>query len=243
MTNPLDFFKQTYDIVPDWVEKMHQYSPEALQHYTNLRGSILKDGALSRKDKELILVGINAARRYEKSMIFHTKGAVDAGASVEEIAEVLLACILSRGLPAWLVGVKSIEYAIDYIGEKAKEFDKHYLIMPEKKENIDECIKYYKQAQGELPQWVHDMMDYNEEALLHYTNLRNQALSEGVVSRKLKELVLVGINVAERYPEGVKIHTEGAKRCGATNEELADCHLTAVLTAGIPAWFEGSEFL
>jgi alkylhydroperoxidase/carboxymuconolactone decarboxylase family protein YurZ len=68
-------------------------------------------------------------------------------------------------------------------------------------------------------------------------------LREGQVSRKLKELVLVGINVAERYPEGVRIHIEGARAYGATDAELAECHLTAVLTAGIPAWFEGSIFL
>jgi len=52
----------------------------------------------------MALVGVNAARRYERSMLYHTKGALDAGSTVAELAEIFLPCILSRGIPAWLEG-------------------------------------------------------------------------------------------------------------------------------------------
>lgn len=245
MSDALEFFKRIYGAVPEWVVKMHTFSPEALNAYMDLRLSVLKDGALTRKEKELILVGINAARRYERSMIYHTQGAVDAGATLEELAEIFSACVLSRGLPAWLEGVKSLNFAAQY--KNGSKTDKETGIENSgEKElvgNLKTSLEYYQNNFHTIPNWVSQLAHFNPDALIHYTSLRNTALNNGKVSRKLKELVLVGINTSERYAEGVRIHTEGARSCGATEGELAECHLTALLTAGIPAWFEGSDFL
>ncbi|MEK5520407.1 carboxymuconolactone decarboxylase family protein [Heyndrickxia sporothermodurans] len=247
MTNAIDFFTKVYGKAPDWVVKMNTYNPEALEAYTELRHGILKDGALSRKEKECILVGINAARRYERSMIYHTQGAVDAGATLEELAEILSVCILSRGLPAWLEGIKSLAFAANYMKENDYSMDHQETeiqsVNKNEFKNLNDCLEYYRSMFGSEPKWVTDLAEYHPDALLHYTNLRNVNLTDGKVSRKLKELVLVGINTSERYPEGIRIHTEGARSCGATEAELAECHLTAVLTAGIPAWFEGADLL
>ncbi|MFC7393058.1 carboxymuconolactone decarboxylase family protein [Scopulibacillus cellulosilyticus] len=247
MTNAIKFFKEVYGEVPNWAQKMNDYTPDAFEAYTQLRKVVMQDGALSRKDKECILVGINAARRYERSMIYHTQGAVDAGTSLEELAEILSVCVLSRGLPAWLEGIKALAFASNYMHANGKTKD-NLVKQPTKAksefESISECLNYYRSKFGTEPKWVEDLAKYHPNALIHYTNLRNANLADqGIVPRKLKELVLVGINTSERYPEGVRIHTEGAKACGATENELAECHLTAVLTAGIPAWFEGSDFL
>jgi alkylhydroperoxidase/carboxymuconolactone decarboxylase family protein YurZ len=87
------------------------------------------------------------------------------------------------------------------------------------------------------------MNAYAPGTLRDYANLRKLALSDGHVPRKMKELVLVGINLSERYPSGVSLHVTGARRLGATDTELADVALTCVLTAGIPAWFELSNLL
>ncbi|HEY8528248.1 MAG TPA: carboxymuconolactone decarboxylase family protein [Paenibacillaceae bacterium] len=73
--------------------------------------------------------------------------------------------------------------------------------------------------------------------------MRQQLLRDGAVSRKLKELTLLGINLAERYPRGVKLHAEGARKCGASDEQIAETALTALLTGGIPAWFEVVDVL
>jgi alkylhydroperoxidase/carboxymuconolactone decarboxylase family protein YurZ len=240
--NGLEFFERVYGQVPDWVAKMHHFAPKALEYYTKLRGEILVDGALSKKEKELILVGINAARRYERSMIYHTKGAIDSGASIEEIADILATCIISRGIPAWFTGVKAIEYAVSYVGKE--EFE----VPPVDEESffasLTDYHQYYeKEVGGELPNWVKVLNQFNPTALERYTDLRRTVLTDNVVSRKLKELVLVGINVAEMYPRGIELHVQGAKKFGATEAEIADVSLVALLTAGIPAWFEGSDYL
>lgn len=239
--NGLEFFKQVYGQVPEWVSKMHQFSPKALEYYTKLRGEILVDGKLSKKDKELLLVGVNAARRYERSMIYHTKGAIDSGATVDEIADIIATCIISRGIPAWLTGIKAIQYAIqDLHGKQSNE------LLAEQNLNfnsLEDCLHYYEKESGRLPEWVQLLKEHNPEVLYQYSNLRNHVLTDRHVSRKLKELVLVGINVCEMYKEGIQIHIHNAKKLGATDEEIAEVSLVGLLTAGIPAWFEGSDFL
>ncbi|WP_251555183.1 carboxymuconolactone decarboxylase family protein [Neobacillus muris] len=244
--NGLEFFERVYGQVPDWAAKMHYFAPKALEYYTKLRGEILVDGALSKKEKELILVGINAARRYERSMIYHTKGAIDSGATIEELADVLSVCIISRGIPAWFTGVEAIKYAISYCGdgETAAAEAAPALTEDDFFASLTDYNGYYKQETGgEVPNWVKVLNQFNPACLERYTDLRRSVLRDDVVSRKLKELVLVGINVAEMYPRGIELHMKGAKRFGATDAEIADVSLVALLTAGIPAWFEGSDFL
>lgn len=241
----LAYFKKIYDQVPDWVQTMHNYVPNALEYYTKLRNEIMVDGALSKKDKELILVGINAARRYEKSMIFHTKGAIDSGATMEELVETLTPCILSRGIPAWLEGVKAIDYARKYMKrDENVSTNESIETSNERFDTVEEAVEYFKnEADGVELDWVKKLKNEAEHALLHYGQLRKNILRDGHLSRKMKEFILVGINVSERYEKGVEIHVNSAKKLGATNQELAEVALVGLLTAGIPAWFEITTFI
>ena len=242
MSDAMAFFEQVYGEVPEWVRTMHEHRPDALDGYTVLRRVIMEEGALSRKEKEWVLVGVNAARRYERSMLYHTKGALDAGSTVAELAEILLPCILSRGIPAWLEGHKALVYAEEYVGRSDRS-EGADAVAPSIA-TVEEALAYYREeAGGQEPEWVRLMKGYAPGTLRDYANLRSLALGDGRVPRKMKELVLVGINLSERYPSGVSLHVNGAKKLGATNAELADVALTCVLTAGIPAWFEICDVL
>jgi alkylhydroperoxidase/carboxymuconolactone decarboxylase family protein YurZ len=236
----LESLNKVNDQVPDWINKMKQYAPKALAHYTMLSKEILVDGKLSEKEKELILVGVNAGRRNERSMLFHTKNAINLGATVDEIADIITTCIISRGIPAWLTGIEAIKYAVNELNGKS--------ILSQENENrsfssIEECLSYYKQEFETLPDWVELLKQYNPEVLFRYSNLRNTVLVDRRVSRKIKELVLVAINICEHYKKGIDIHINNAKELGANDDEIAEVSLLCVLTAGIPAWIEGSEFL
>jgi alkylhydroperoxidase/carboxymuconolactone decarboxylase family protein YurZ len=243
----LAFFERVYGEVPEWVRTMHEQRPEALNDYLELRRTVMEKGALSHKEKEWILVGVNAARRYERSMLYHTRGAVDAGSTVPELAEILLPCILSRGLPAWLEGYKALTYAEQYLNQRGHDRDEREEVSEATAPSIttvEEALTYFsREAAGDQPEWVGLMNVYAPGTLRDYANLRKRTLGDGLVPRKMKELVLVGINLSERYPNGVSLHVSSARRLGATDAELADVALTCVLTAGIPAWFELSDLL
>ncbi|WP_156289445.1 carboxymuconolactone decarboxylase family protein [Oceanobacillus salinisoli] len=228
--------------IPDWFKELNEYHSQALDHLNKLKKEILSDGAISKKDKELILVGINAARRHEDSMLYHAKGAADSGATINELVEILTPCILSRGIPAWFEGVKAIQFFNEYKNETNKEMNGHTIDMDF--QSVDEAIEYFKtEADGVKSEWIEVMEKEVSEVLLNYGNLRASILNDGKVPRKIKEFVLIGINIAERYEKGAELHISSARKLGATNEEIAEVAITSLLTAGIPAWFEGSMFL
>ena len=105
MSKGLAYFQQVYDEVPGWVQKMHDYSPVVLDHYTGLRGEIMQDGALSRKEKDVLLASMNAARLYPRSMGYHTKGAIDFGSTIPELVEYFLVSYLYGGTDALKVSL------------------------------------------------------------------------------------------------------------------------------------------
>lgn len=239
----LQYMEEIFGEVPTWDVDITNYQP-TIEYLTTFQHEVITAGEISNKDKELMLVGVNAARRYEKGMLYHTKNALDAGASLQELIEILTPCILSRGIPAWFEGVKAIQFAKKYNGntssEKAPEEN-----MPEADfQDVDDARCYFtEEAGGVTSDWVKIMEEVAPEVLLHYANLRASTLKDGIVPRKLKEFVLVAINVAERYETGIKLHAKSARELGATDKELAEVMLLGFLASGLPAWFEGSEFI
>ncbi|WP_078429642.1 carboxymuconolactone decarboxylase family protein [Alkalihalobacterium alkalinitrilicum] len=227
------------------IEKMKQYNETIFNSYEKLLAECMKDGILSKKEKSLILVGVNAARRYEQGLLYHTKEALDLGASIEEIVDILTPCILSRGIPSWLEGIKAIVYAREYLGlEKISRTSSETKNVKQRIEDLQGAIAYFEgEANGSLPKWVATMLEFAPQVAQYYGSLRSEILRDHVISRKLKELVLVCINLVERYGEGARIHIETAKKLGATNEEIAEVAFVAMLAGGLPVWLLASDFL
>ena len=134
MSKALEYFKEVYDVVPGWVQKMHDYSPEVLDKYTGIRGEIMQDGSLSRKEKDALIASMNAARLYSRSMLFHTKGAVDFGYSASELLEFFLTAYLYKGDAALKRAFEAIPYALELSGKP--------VVLPEATPETAEAIKY-----------------------------------------------------------------------------------------------------
>jgi len=238
----LKIIEEMFGEVPAWAGKMNESEPKALEHLLKFQQEVMAEGHISKKEKELILVGVNAARRYENSMLYHAKGAIDAGATLREFVEILTPCILSRGIPAWFEGLKAIQYAEKYSKKSSAESTEKDVDF--EFQNVDESLAYFKEeAGGVKAEWVKVMEEEAADVLLHYGNLRASILKDGIMPRKLKEFVLVAINVAERYEKGIELHVNSARKLGATDEEIAEVTLLGFLASGLPEWFEGSEFI
>ncbi|BDG59842.1 carboxymuconolactone decarboxylase family protein [Caldinitratiruptor microaerophilus] len=236
----LQVFASIYGEVPDWVVALASASPKALVGYYDLRAAALPDGALPRRYKELILVAINAARRYEPSMLMHTRGAIQAGATAAEVVEILLPCILSRGIPAWFTGMKAVDLALQLAGASSPRGSS---TADEVAPALSDALAYFKSDLGDVPAWAAALHAASPKAARAYAILRAAILRDGVLPRWVKELALAGVNAAERYPQGFELHARTALRLGATRQQLAETLLVAVLTAGIPAWFTGFPVL
>ncbi len=90
--------------------------PTQMQGFMSFAGTVLKDGALPVKTKELVSLGIAIAVRCEGCIEAHVRNLVKAKATREEISEVISVAILMGGGPSTVYGGKALE-AFDQISK------------------------------------------------------------------------------------------------------------------------------
>jgi len=98
MTNEAkEFFEQ----FKSDVAKMKEQSADAVNSFAALFSKIMKDGALSVREKELIALGIGVAQRCKPCIRLHVQKSLDAGATKEQILEAASVAIMMGGGPAY----------------------------------------------------------------------------------------------------------------------------------------------
>lgn len=81
--------------------KLNKEMPNIMKNgFDQLSNEALKDGALSKKEKELITVALGIAALCEHCIKLHTPLAVNAGASRAELLEASGVAMMMRGGPA-----------------------------------------------------------------------------------------------------------------------------------------------
>lgn len=93
-------------------------SPEVMKSFSGIAQGALKTQALDTKTKELIALAISVAVRCDDCIGFHAKGALEQGASREEIFETLGTAIYLGAGPAVMYAAHAIE-AFDQLGAAA----------------------------------------------------------------------------------------------------------------------------
>ncbi|MDA0939073.1 MAG: carboxymuconolactone decarboxylase family protein [Proteobacteria bacterium] len=73
---------------------------DVMSNFSDMAKSATKDGALTKKTKELIALAIGISRGCDGCIGFHVKALVDLGATKEEIQEVLEMAIYMGGGPS-----------------------------------------------------------------------------------------------------------------------------------------------
>jgi len=68
----------------------------------------MADGALPKRVKELVALAIAVAKRCDGCIAYHAKGAAAAGATREEVAEVLGVALLMDGGTASVYGPRAL---------------------------------------------------------------------------------------------------------------------------------------
>ena len=86
-----------------------KYCPEALTRFSEFGKTVMQDGVLPLKTKELIACSLSIASHCEPCLKHHLSAAVKAGVTEAEIAETLAVCVLLLGGPANVWTRKAIE--------------------------------------------------------------------------------------------------------------------------------------
>ena len=90
--------------------------PDLAEHYHAFTQSCFQAGEVSEKEKQLIALGISVYSQDEYCIIYHTKGALDQGASEQEILETV-------GVAAAFGGGAAMSQAVTLVQESIEELD------------------------------------------------------------------------------------------------------------------------
>jgi len=88
--------------VHDIVGKMGEEYPKLAGPFMVFLRRVEEQGVLDTKTKELISVALSVACKCKWCIAFHTKNALDAGATKDEIIEACYVAILMAGGPAFM---------------------------------------------------------------------------------------------------------------------------------------------
>jgi AhpD family alkylhydroperoxidase len=81
--------------------KMQKQVPDTISGFSGMFEKIMKDGALSVQQKELIALGIGVSQRCKPCIRLHTKKCLEAGATKEQILEAASVAVMMAGGPAY----------------------------------------------------------------------------------------------------------------------------------------------
>lgn len=83
-----------------YVGQLLKMVPDSVKAYGGLSKAAQTPGALDHKTKELIALGIGVAMRCDGCIAYHARNSVRAGATRQEIAEMLAVAIQMGGGPS-----------------------------------------------------------------------------------------------------------------------------------------------
>jgi AhpD family alkylhydroperoxidase len=100
-----DFYAQW----PARLAKARSAAPDAIKAFGSLFAAVMKDGALSLREKELIALAVGLALRCDPCVNLHVQKSLEAGATREQIMETAAVVVMMQGGPAYTYLPKVVE--------------------------------------------------------------------------------------------------------------------------------------
>ena len=83
-------------------------------------GTFGREGALPRKTKELIMIGITCALNRPRGVRLHSERALNLGASPREVLEAMEVAAIPGGMPGLWLGVETLQEILKSRGQEFK---------------------------------------------------------------------------------------------------------------------------
>jgi len=187
--------------------QLKDLAPEQLKEFNEFNTAVFKDGALTKKEKEIIAVAITHVTQCPYCIDAHTKNAKKAGATLEELAEAVF-----------------VTAAVEAGGTVTHSTHVHNA---KNKEASD--VLYARSNLKSLGQ----LGKFASEGFKSYQAFSTSSTKAGKLSAKFKEIIAVAVANATQCPYCIDVHTKNAERQGATSEELAEAIMvTSAVRAG-----------
>ena len=95
--------------LPKPFETFNQDFPEVGEAYEKLGEAVHQSGPLDDKTRALVKLAMSAGAQKEGAVHSHTRKALDAGASKEEIRHVILLTLPTLGMPSMMAALTWVE--------------------------------------------------------------------------------------------------------------------------------------
>lgn len=95
--------------IPETYIKFKEQFPEISQAYHNLGKAVHSAGPLDDKTRALIKLAMSCGAQKEGAVHSHTRKALDAGCTKEEIHQVVLLMLPTMGLPAMMAAMSWVD--------------------------------------------------------------------------------------------------------------------------------------
>jgi len=96
---------------------MREQTPAITNGFGGFFQAVMKDGALSKREKELISVAIALSVRCEPCIHLHVKSCLEAGATREQVLEAAAVAVVMQGGPTFTL-VPEVIKALDHLEAK-----------------------------------------------------------------------------------------------------------------------------
>ena len=112
-------FPGIYEHLNEMIKQLGDAAPGTMAGFGQLHEASAEDGALDAKTKELIALAIGIAVHCDGCISYHTHDALEAGASREEIVEVIGVAVMMGGGPSVVYGCQALEAVDQFQGVAA----------------------------------------------------------------------------------------------------------------------------
>lgn len=118
-THPVSYGKGVADALRKPSVELRHAIPQVYEGFRELHDNALADGALSRKQKELIALAMAVGTQCDGCIASHARGCVIYGATAEEVAEMLGVAMLMMGGPGTVYGPRAFAAYQEFAAERA----------------------------------------------------------------------------------------------------------------------------
>lgn len=108
-------YSKNYNDLDGLMKELGTEIPSTMNSFNTLHKSVISEGALPPKIKELIALGIAITLRCDGCIAFHVHDALISGATSQEILETIGVAILMGGGPSVVYGCEALEALNQFI--------------------------------------------------------------------------------------------------------------------------------
>lgn len=211
---------------------LRRIAPYTLCGYSRFREVVDRDGAIPARIKALYVTVAATTKGYREMAQRELKRAHQLGLSFDEASAAAIVLSSVRGEGAALSFIALLES--EYPGQSDADVP-----MPHIDVAPDEAEKNFLRYFGSMPPSLGKLLALLPLGGDAYYLMREGTINGTPLGPKYSELMLVAVLAADYSPLAA-VHMKGARTAGASETEIAETLVCAVLTSGLSAWVTGA---